>query len=102
MAAMGHHRGGVSKVDVPAMVRAAEVPTRNTHNRHKIPLWTRWRLTTRNQYKWMARFRPFGEWRLRGVKRGLFAEMARTDRQDEAIWPALWKTNLPTVTHEFI
>ena len=35
----------------------------------------------------------FEEWRLKGVKRASFVEMAPTDRRDAAVGPALWNTN---------
>ena len=44
----------------------------------------------------------FGEWRLKAVKQAWSAEMAPTDRQSQEVWPALWKTNLPAITQEFI
>ena len=44
----------------------------------------------------------FGDWRLRGVKKAWFSEMAPTDRQGVAVWLALWKTNQRTITREFI
>ena len=44
----------------------------------------------------------FGEWRLKGVKMAWFAEMAPTDRQDTVVWPVLWRTNIPSITHEFM
>ena len=36
------------------------------------------------------------------MKNAWFLEMVPTDTQDVAVWPALWKTNYPTITHKFI
>ena len=44
----------------------------------------------------------FGDWGLRGVKQAWFAKMAPTERHDVVVQPARWKTNLPTITHEFM
>ena len=45
---------------------------------------------------------PMTEARVEGVKTAWFTEMAPRDRQAAAVWPALWKTNVPAITHEFM
>ena len=44
----------------------------------------------------------FGEWQIKGVKTPWFCEMALTDYEAPDVWPALWKTNMPMVTLEFM
>ena len=44
----------------------------------------------------------FGEWCSKGVETAWFAEMAPINRQSTAVWPALWRTNVPSITHEFM
>ena len=95
--------GEVNKVDVPAMVRAVGSANKGHAQQALDTIVDPLEADDDESVQVDGSVPPsFGEWRLKGVKKVWFAIMAPTDRQDVAVWPALWKTNLPTITDEFI
>ena len=44
----------------------------------------------------------FEEWLMKGVNSAWFAQMAPTNRQDTAVWLALWKSYVAAITLEFM
>ena len=95
--------GEVNKVDVLAMVRAAGIANKE-HAQQALDTIVDLLEATHDESVQIdgSVLSGFGKWRLKGVKTAWFAEMAPTDRQDTVVWPAMWKTNVPSITHKFM
>ena len=93
--------GAVNVVDVPAMVRAARAANKEHAQQALDTTVDLLEVANAEPVQIDGSIPPgFGDWRLKGVKTAWFAKMAPTDRHDLAVWPALWKTNVPSITHE--
>ena len=95
--------GEVNSVDAPAMVRAARAANKEHAQQALDTIIHLLEAEEANSVQIDGSAPPgFVEWRLKGIKTTWFAEMAPTDRHDSAVWPAPWKTNVPSITHEFM